>query len=219
MGAAFFIRNDDFLHARRAGQAAQIVGKAGRGFAAEQGVQVRRPEVAIDQQHRLARLRIGARQRQRQRRLAIAAGRRSDHDHCPFGLCLPAASCAGEGALDAGPQTPDRLGIDLRPIGGKLGGDRGHDLRLGRKLVLDRAQAHARRVADRVHRRARIALCAQHIARGGDHLGAGRGAAGGLAAAGLGGRRHAAIRGDSVRLMHRRDRYRFAQSCLLRSRL
>src|SRR3546814_10393491 len=79
--------------------------------------------------------------------------------------------------------------------------------------MLDRAEAHARGVADRVHRRARIALRAQDIARGGDHLGARRGAAGSLAASGLGGgRRHAAIMGDSVLSTYRRDGHRVAQS-------
>src|SRR3546814_19510944 len=55
----------------------------------------------------------------------------------------------------------DRLGVDARAIGRELGGDRGHDLRLGGELMLDRAEAHARGVADRVHRRARIALRAR----------------------------------------------------------
>src|SRR3546814_13334364 len=79
--------------------------------------------------------------------------------------------------------------------------------------MLDRAEAHARGVADRVHRRARKALRAQDIARGGDHLGARRGAAGSLAASGLGGgRRPAAIMGDSVLSTYLRAGHRVAQS-------
>src|SRR3546814_2415986 len=57
--------------------------------------------------------------------------------------------------------------------------------------MLDRAEAHSRGVADRVHRRARIALGAEDVARRREHLGAGGGAAVGLAASGFcDGRRH-----------------------------